>query len=479
MTDIASTDHTQPYLNMFREYVREEKTKSTFQMEVLIHTKEKDLGNDEDIYLHDLTILRNYETNIGDHIEAQISIPGGTFIDDVFPYLEHCEVTIRTKKQYTKGADKKPFVSTIRYKAIYLKDKNTNVPNAKQYSKHDMNQRQSFIVALQLVDKSVEALRIKTTSGSFSVKGAESVNDTVRAILSAETAKVMVDNKPAIDFIQVCKTDNPAKMESLTMPSFSRVIEIPDYVQEKSIGVYTSGLGCYIQKCALEPGKVKTGMWVYPLYGVKRDSADTLEIYCPTQESSVTTLPGAIYKDGRYIMLAYKPAFKETVKEAGVMNKGSGFRSADASKMMDKPITVTKKGPVFERNKLNTEVIYKEREDGINFAVNKGVYFNNFVLASEVMKDKCDYVTMQVANLDHDIIRPGMNIYLSTLNVKQMQDKEEKREKRVHNCNMLQAFFVYTNGNPNPVMSTANRFTEFTCHATLKLCVEEQIDDEK
>lgn len=476
MADIGSTDFAAPYIKMFNDYVSENNVVSIFRMEVIVHTKDKDITNDEDIYLHALTITRDYENNIGDYIEAQVSIPPGTFIEDIYPFMQNCEITIRTKRQYTKEG-KKPWVTSVRYKAIYLKDKNADIPNTKLYSKHDMNQRQPFIITFQLIDKSVEAVRIKTTSGSFSVKGVDSVNEAVATILSSETAKVMVDNRPAIDFIHVYAADNPGKLPSLTMPSFSRVIEIPDYVQDRSVGMYTSGLGCYIQRCMLKPGNTDTGMWVFPLYGVDKKNADIVEIYCPTQESSVASLPGAIYKDGRYVILAYKPTFQENDKETKVMSTGTGFRAADASKMMVKPVTVSPKGPIFERNKLNTEIVFKEREDGINFAVNKGNYFNTFAMATEITKDKANFLTIQVPNLDHDVIRPGVNVYLSALSVKPTEDGKEKRMRKAYNANILQAMFSYSNNNPSPLMSTVSKFTDLTCHATIKMCVEEKTDD--
>lgn len=472
MADIASTDFAAPYIQLFSEYVSKNKMDTIFKMGVIVHTKDKDLGTDDHIYIHALTITRDYENNVGDYIEAKISVPPGTFIEDIYPHMQNCEITIRTRKQYTNNG--KPWVSSVKYKAIFLKDKNAAIPNAKHFSKHDLNQMQPFIITFQLIDRSVEAMRIKTTSGSFSVKGVDSVNEALATILSSESSKVLVENKPAIDFIHVYDADNPGKLTSLTMPSYSRVVEIPDYIQERSIGVYTSGLGHYIQKCMLKPGKIDTGMWVFPLYGPEKKKADIMEIYCPTQEGSVTSLPGAIYQDGRYIILAYKPTFQENDKETKVMSTGTGFRAADASKMMSKPVTVSPKGPIFERNKLNTEIVFKEREDGINFAVNKGNYFNTFAMAAEITKDKANFLTIQVPNLDHDVIRPGMNVYISMMGVKPVDDGKEFRVRRAYNANVLQAIFSYSNNNPNPLVSSVSLFTDMTCHSTLKLVVEEK-----
>ena len=87
MTSINTQDHAHPYLKMFDDYVKKNEIQTVFKMEVVIHTKDKNISSDDNIYLHALIVNRDYENNIGDHIEAQISIPPGTFIEDVFPYL--------------------------------------------------------------------------------------------------------------------------------------------------------------------------------------------------------------------------------------------------------------------------------------------------------------------------------------------------------------------------------------------------------
>ena len=80
MGDIVSTDFASAYVQMFSEYVSENKMDTSFKMGVIIHTKDKDIGTDENIYIHGFTITRDYENNVGDYIEAKVSIPPGTFI---------------------------------------------------------------------------------------------------------------------------------------------------------------------------------------------------------------------------------------------------------------------------------------------------------------------------------------------------------------------------------------------------------------
>lgn len=470
-------DRTQPYLDLFQKYVSERGMTASFKVQMVVHTKDKDLELKERVRLHQLRIVRDYENAIGDYIEADVRLPPGTFIDEVYPYLDNMEVTLRWHKQYPKNTSKpfKPYVRTQRYKAVYLVDKNSHLSSNKLLSRTDMNQQLPVVMTLQLIERSVEAMRIKTTSGNFTVAGSKTLYDLMRCVLSAEAGKVLVDSRPAIDFVEVLKPDNTASVSSLTLPSFTRVIEIPDYLQERLVGCYTSGLGCYIQSCMVKPGEYKTGMWVYPLYGVRRANSSTLEIYAPQNAAPLPTLPGWIYDNQRYVALALKPTVNTTTREAGVMSEGTGFRVADASKMMVKPITINKRGPVFERNKLNTEIIYKERDDGVNFAVNKGVYYNNLALASEIAKNKAEYFTLNISNLDHEVIWPGLNLYVSCTGM-EPQDPDtgnEPRKTQKYYANTLQAVFTYSNNSANVIMEDNSEWQEMTSQASIKVCYED------
>jgi hypothetical protein len=446
-----------------------------FQTSITLHTPTKDLTYSDGLYLSNLVITRDYVNNIGDFIEAAIVIPLGTFMYDVYDYLENIELTIRTRKQYNKESkntkfDKQPIVAE-RYKAVYTKDKNKVIPNTKEMSKEDYNQRLPITISLQLIDRSVEAVRIKTTSSSFSMDDDPKATDMLRNILSKETSMILVNNKPPVDFIQVDSPDNNAPLNNVVIPSFTRIIEIPDYIQERSTGCYNDGLGCYIQKFTTDGEKYLKGMWVYPLYDPdKKDTAD-YNIYCPTDNATTSNMPGSMFKDGVLSILAHKPTIVEDDKEASVMSSGGGFRAADASKYMEKPITLNKKGPIFERKKLNTEIVYKEREDSMNFAINRGVYYNVFALASDVSKRKANFMTLQVSNLDHDVICPGKvaNIHYINTNARYEQEKRNRKMKR--KGYLMFGVFTYTANNNSPIFNLNGKFIDMTSHATLKYCV--------
>lgn len=470
--------------DLFKDSVEKKNRKynPVFGVEAILHTKEKDIRYTEGFHIHDLVIIRDYVNNIGDIIEASFSIPLGTFIYDIYDNLDNIEVTLKTEKQFFKssnGIDKEPVVTVERYKAVYLRDKNSNIPNNKENSKDDLNQNLPLILYFQLLDTSVESIRIKTTGGNPALEETD-LKDIVRNIISTETANILVNNKPPIDFIQIEKFDNEKPIKDLVIPSFTRIIEIPDYIQEKSVGLYNAGLGCYIQKYTKKYEEYKKGFWVYSLYNPDKEDHGVYDIYGPNDSAYSNTYPSAIFspEDDKLKILCSKITTLDTDKETGVMSEGSGFRIAKAESMMTKPITVRKGGPVFERTKLNTEVVYKEREDNINFAVNKGVYFNNFTLSTEVFRRQGEYIHLECSNLDQDVISPGK---IGNLVYKGSITKDGVTTKKMinRNCIVHRAIFTYSNVRSNYMFNRNTRIVNLTSHASLDVFVGKDKNDEK
>jgi len=54
-----------------------------------------------------------------------------------------------------------------------------------------------------------------------------------------------------------------------------------------------------------------------------------------------------------------------------------------------------------------TEIIYKDRNDSINFAPGRGVSSNHYVHTSEVLRKAGKYIPLRVTNLDPDFFYPA------------------------------------------------------------------------
>lgn len=382
-----------------------------FIFQVILHTEKKDLTNADGILINYIYINRDYVNNISDYIEINLTIPFGTFLYDVYDYLDNIELTLITTKQLYK--DKKPFIVKDKYKAVYLLDKNTTIPNMSNYSKEDLNQRLPLSITLQLLDRSVETLRIKTTQGNFDKilnKNKDmSIKAFLKSVISEQSNKILIENKPCIDAIYIEEPDNKDNLKSITLQSGTRVIEIPDYIQENNIGIYNSGLGTYIQKFGTDHYTYKKCFFVYSTLDGSKFKDSEYKIIFYNSIVSIKSIDNHTYKYEDKILKILPHSIKgiEDTKESLVMSYGSGIRVTNANSMMKKPIIMKKEGPYFKKDQLVTEIAFKSRKDGLNFAPNKKITSNQFKLTSEVLKNKGSIITIDVSNLDHDFIYPG------------------------------------------------------------------------
>lgn len=439
-----------------------------FAFETKLHTDEKDLDYTDGITLVDIYIVRDYIENISDYIEVKLSIPPGTFLYDVYDKLDNIEVTIITTKQLrqTNGS---PLTVKERYKGVYLLEKNSAVPNTIKQTKEDLNNQMPLIVTFQLLDRSVETLRIKTTQGNFD-KGINGNKDMgiatfFKSLISEQSNKILIENKPALDGIDIEEPDNSDKLKSVTVPSFTRIIELPELIQQKNIGVYNGGIGCYVQKFGTDPYTYKKNMFIYSLYnGDKYQKSEYKTMFFAPISSSHSGGDNTYkYKDKVLRILPHNISKINDNKETSVMSSGSGFRMSNANSFMKKPVEMTLTGPKFKRNELSSEVIFKSRADGLNFAPNKSVSGNQFKLTADLLCKNGNYIKVEVSNLDHDFIYPAAKCKIL------YEDKSGKITEVFGVIHM--AIISYSNPNPSPVMAQRSQTVSLTAHASLQVFV--------
>lgn len=439
-----------------------------FAFETKLHTDEKDLDYTDGITLVDIYIVRDYIENISDYIEVKLSIPPGTFLYDVYDKLDNIEVTIITTKQLrqTNGS---PLTVKERYKGVYLLEKNSAVPNTIKQTKDDLNNQMPLIVTFQLLDRSVETLRIKTTQGNFD-KGINGNKDMgiatfFKSLISEQSNKILIENKPALDGIDIEEPDNSDKLKAITVPSFTRIIELPELIQEKNIGVYNGGIGCYVQKFGTDPYTYKKNMFIYSLYnGDKYQKSEFKTMFFAPISSSHSGGDNTYkYKDKVLRILPHNISKINDNKETSVMSSGSGFRMSNANSFMKKPVEMTESGPKFKRNELSSEVIFKSRSDGLNFAPNKSVSGNQFKLTADLLRKNGNYIKVEVSNLDHDFIYPAAKCKIL------YEDKSGEITEVFGVIHM--AIISYSNPNPSPVMTQRSQTVSLTGHASLQVFV--------
>lgn len=385
---------------------------SDFKMEVKLHTEEKNLDHQDGVTLVGITVFRDYVNKITDYIEIQLSVMLGTYVYDIYDHLDNIELTLYSTRQFKPDGEE--IMVDERYKAVYLLERNRNTPTITTASREMLNQELPTLLTLQLIDRSSEALRIKTLQGSFDREvnpGNKdmSVKSFLKSMLSTQLDMVTIESNPAIDKLDIEEPDNEGELKSITIPTGTRLVELPELIQNSSSGVYTGGIGNYIQRYSTDCSTWDKVFFVYSLYDSNKyhDSRYKIIFYSPPTSTFSMVDKTYSYQNEVLRVIVNTTTTLDDTKESLLMSTGVGFRSANANSMMKKPVELGEGGPRFSKTRSSTEVIHKQRKDGINYAPYKGVTANHFKETSEVMAKVGTYVTLSASSVDIDFFYPG------------------------------------------------------------------------
>lgn len=407
--------------------------------------------------LNSLIYDRNYVKRIGDYIEISFTMLRGTFIHKVYPFLNNTDIGLKIREVLSKDGKK---FRQVRYRAIYLIDKNQGIDTSTPGTEDDLNQTPPILITMQLIDKSVETLRVKTTQGSFDRRVHKGNNmraeNLLKAIIGEQTNKVLVDGRPSITRFEIEPFDNKEALLAVNLPSNTRVLRIPTLLQEQTQGLYASGIGTYIQTYNGEES-----LFIYSLYdGNKyRKQERKIDIFIPpTNMRSTETIT---YKQEGDVLRLFTLHNTEIIDALGAVtsSEGGGVRVSNANSFMSKPVVINDQGVVFKKSRLNTELMVAPSASGVNFAPNQGISNNIFHEISKVKQRGGKYIDLTWLNANPDLIFPGA---ACCVNYVDRFGKLVKRYGVIHSV-----ITNYTSTGLNPILGLSRRSVETSIHTNL------------
>lgn len=402
MSEIA-IEHTPLWADI--KDVLESKAKPVrFEYRGMLHTEKEDLPV---LKIDNMDLVRDYVNSIGDLVRIEFKMPLGEFMIRLYPFRANLEFTIK-RILLTDDTEKKidnSKIITTRYKAIFLVNENPNYTGSgfENLSTDSLNNKEIVQVKLQLLNRALEPIRIKTVQGVFKQVTQKKL---IHALLAGESLKVQVDGKAAIDGIDIVEPDNKEVKNHVIFPSSTGVTSIPSFLQEKMGGVYSCGVGNYLQTYG------KKMLWfVYPTTNTKRfdTSKDNKVIFYALPEGRFSNIDRTYTTDASILkVLVTGPRKYTDSADIDSMNEGSGFRMTDARAFMKKPVEITPEGPMAKRGNLNTEVATQARKDGLNHAPLVQGSSNPFKEYSKVNARNTSRIDVTWENCDTELLYPGM-----------------------------------------------------------------------
>lgn len=376
-----------------------------YQWHATVHNEKYNLNV---LKIANFDIIRDYLHNVGDHMHVEFLLASGDFYKFFFPYKENCYITITQKPRTFTNlpiANAKAIKNT--YKLVYI-EKHNNPVNfieaTERFNSTALDLTDFVTVRCQVLDLSLEALRILYTGGSFKNMTYEKI---LQNTVGADSLRVKVNGKPAIGAIDIATPDNIATQPITIIPDGTPLIKLPTYLQENRKGVYNAGIGMYLQNF-----NNKKTWFIYPLFNTsiyKKRTYKAIFYVIPPQHYVWLE---KTYRIENKVLKVLCIADKHYVSDghARIMDKGNAFRMSAAKSYMLKPVIMTKDGPKATRSRMNYEVSNKEIANGLNYGpmVGVGISDNPYIQYSKVLSRYNDMIHLVWNNSDPDLIHPGM-----------------------------------------------------------------------
>lgn len=366
-----------------------------------------------------IDFIEDHENNFTETVIIELLLGGGTFLKRVYPNRERLEVTlIRNPMNETgEGMDFSQAAFSERYSATLLDTSNALLEGniAGTASEQVLNQANIIPVKLQLINKSIEQLRMVSVGGS--VRNA-TVKDTLLSMITATLPKVKVEKALSITGVDLIDPSNSRVYPQIVIPHGTLLSELPDMVHQNQ-GIYNSGLGSFIHQ----------GYWyIYPKYDVTRfnsTSRSVTIIRVPPNKLPSIERTYRIQGDNVVILATSDSTFQDD-SERLQLNQGNGVRFSDSSKFMGGFVETADNKSLARRGATNNEFIANQRLTGNNNVQlsRTPISANPYLEYSKLAQRQGSLFTLVWENSNMDLLLPGTQIqilYLEGEEIKQLQ----------------------------------------------------------
>lgn len=347
----------------------------------------------------------DYEMAVADVIMVKVIIPLGKYATYIYPKKENLDITIKATPigEVGDNIDAESNTKITRYSAVLVDTGNPTLQNGGQfiYSEDQQDRGELKEVYFQLIDKSVDSIRMSSLGGVF--RGC-TVGDVIAGVLGGESKK-----KKLIKGVNMVDSANQVVKDSIIVPHGTRLMDLPQYLH-KSLGVYGAGLGYYLTD----------GYWyVYPCYDVARYSKNKRNVtIVNVPENRFPDIERTYRVDGtNVVILATGSTTSLDNTDSEQLTHGSGVRFADASKIMEESTSTSGNKTTVSRSAINNEVAAVERADGKNYApVSKNsITSNQLFELSKLARRMGSVIALVWENSNPDLIYPDTMVKLKYL----------------------------------------------------------------
>jgi hypothetical protein len=374
-----------------------------FSWSAIIHV---DKLNYNPLKILSIDFSQDYENNYSDEIIITLSILGGTYAKDIYPFKDKVDITLlRTPITEVAGSTQaNQLRETERYTATLLDTGNPIIEGngANTPTRESLNLTNIFEVSFQLVNKSLEQMRMMSVGGIYR---SVTAIDVIKCVLTNEMKKIVVEGIRKPVGVDIIDGYNKQVREHVVIPHGTKLVNLPEYVHQKCGGIYSSGFGYYFQKAH---------WFIYPCYDTSRfNSASKTLTIINVPRNKFPNIERTYRADGKNttIMATGEVKFRDD-SEVQQLNLGNGVRFSSADNFMSNFSTTTDNKTSVSRGSNNTEVTASPRANGNNnvHISSDPINSNPFLEYSKLARRQGSMISLSWENSLPSLVSPGMMV---------------------------------------------------------------------
>lgn len=362
--------------------------------EIIFHNKDTDLP----IKLFEsIEINSDYNNKIADHIIVNVQMGTGDYVFDVFKYKDNIELTINIKRDNV-------LYSSKTYKAVLINTTDNMSGIGSNIDKESLNKSGLTRVNFELIDTSVEVLRVVKTSGIYKDMN---MRDVITTMLKTGCSAVKVNGETLSPTINMVEPNNTSVYKHIIVPTGTRLVDIPTYFQDTNYGVYSGDIGIYIKSKRIDINQSKLNLYVYPLYTTESDNYDDLIIYHSDGKLNKSSDNTYTISQDSIKIVSNELSIME-IKQNNLMNKGGAVTGSNPDNLLMYNSEVTDSSVSYDNSKQVSNSTL-ETTDGLVNERYVGNEVNMYKHTSKVFEDSMDLVKIIWKYSNAELLHPGMN----------------------------------------------------------------------
>jgi hypothetical protein len=398
-----------PLYNEFLRVTSGGNTEKTYHWTAVIIANGKEIKTFKVI---DIDTIRDYVNNYADVMFATVQLLAGDYVLNVYPYRQDLEIVLyKTPMDLLYGTANSVQQSStmMTYKAVLsdTTDPRALASDGLPFNKAAMELAPPISVRFELIRIPIMKLRMITCGQIFRKEVPINV---VTGLMTKAVNEINASRGEQILGVHVSEANNKTPTEHVSIPHPMSLIDVPGYVQKNCNGIYTNGIGFYVQGqywyiyAPFDVTKFKTTPKTLTVMRIPQKRFEGIDRTWRLEGDNLTILGS-----GGFI--------QNDTTALSKLNEGVGVIYADAGTFMDGfAVNSGNKATVSRRNN-NNEFAIETRDDNFNRAPRSaaGITSNACVEQSKLSIRSGSVMTVVWNHSKAELVTPCMPVRVIVL----------------------------------------------------------------